>query len=385
MKKVIVFGIALFMLFVNAHAEEGEIIDEYISIYSSEFDDVVAEYDVDESVRSIVPEFDAEKMIRKTMSGDSIFDIKSIFTRLLSLLFGEIRNVLKIMLYVIAISILTAYLSALPDGRSKEVSDIAFFACYTVIAGICSVSYVEIVTCAKSAIDTIVLISKVVVPVVTACLMGSGAVVSASSFQPMLLSVIGIALFVIEKFFLPALMLYAIFNIVNNLSEKFNIDKMVQFVGKVIKWGISILLTIFIGCAGLQSLASSGADGISVKIAKYAASNLIPFVGGILSESVETVMNCSVVIKNAVGITGIIIMAGAMLLPLIKISACLIVLRLTSSVVQPIADNRVSKCVSGIADAVGLVFSITLAVTVMFIIIMTIMLSAGNSAYMLGR
>ena len=96
-------------------------------------------------------------------------------------------------------------------------------------------------------------------------------------------------------------------------------------------------------------------------------------------------MNCSVVIKNAVGITGIIIMAGAMLLPLIKISACLVVLRLTAALVQPVTDGRIVRCISGIADGVGLIFAITLAVTVMFIIILTIMLNAGSSAVMLGR
>lgn len=385
MKKITFFIVIIVLLLTVVRAEENGIIDEYVSIYSSELDDAVASGNAAENIAELIPDFSVEDIIRKSVSGKSLFDVREILNKLLELLFGEIQNVLKIMLYVMAISVMTAYLSALPEGRSKEVSDIAFYGCYIIAAGICTVSFLEIVSCGKSAINTLILVAKVIVPVVTACLVGSGAIISAAAFQPMLLTVIGAALFVIEKVFMPALMLFAALNTVNCLSDRFNIEKMVQFIGKVIKWGISVMLTIFVGCAGLQSLASSGADGISVKIAKYAASNLIPFVGGILSETVETVMNCSIVIKNAVGITGIIIMVGAMLLPIIKISASLIVLRITAALVQPVADNRIVKCISGIADAVGLVFAITVAVTIMFIIIMTIMLGAGSSAFMLGR
>ncbi len=382
MKKLVFLMIITVSILMTVNAEESRIMDEYVSIYSTELEKA---WDESSDIEKIIPDFSAEDIIRKTVSGKSIFDIKALFERLLALLFGEIRSVVKIMVYILALSVLTAYLSALPEGRSKEVSEIAFYGCYIIIAGICSASFIEIVHCGKTAINTLILVAKIIVPLVLATLVGTGAVISAAAFQPMLLSVIGIALLVIEKVFMPALMLFATLNMVNCLSDKFNIEKMVQFIGKVIKWGMSVLLTIFVGCAGLQSLASSGADGISVKIAKYAASNLIPFVGGILSETVETVLNCSVVIKNAVGITGIIIMAGTMALPLIKISACLIVLRITASLVQPVADNKIVKCVSGMADAVGLVFAIALAVTVMFIIILTVMLNAGSSAVMLGR
>ena len=385
MKKLVFIFVLIIEIFSVASAEEEKIIEEYVSIYSSELDKATYEGDAKESVAALIPDFDTEDIMKKSVSGEGLFNIKELINRILSLLFGEIQSVLKIMVYVMALSILTAYLSALPEGRSREVTDVAFYGSYIIIAGICTASFLEVVKCGKDAINTMILLSEVIVPVVIASLATSGAIVSASVFQPMLLTIIEIALVIIENIFMPAIMLFASLGIVSCLSDKFNAEKMVQFIGKTIKWGISVLLTIFVGTAGLQSLASSGADGISVKIAKYAASNLIPFVGGILSETVETVMNCSVIIKNAVGITGIILMAAAVTLPIIKISACLIVFRITAALIQPVTDNRIVKCVSGIADSVGLVFGITVSVAVMFIIILTIMLNAGTSVVMLGR
>lgn len=380
---IIIFGLCLF---ARVFAEDAQsIIEEYVSVYSDELEDAAYQGDASENITKVIPDFDARTILKESAAGGKIFDIKNIANNILDLLLWEIRSVLKIMLYIMALSILASYLSALPEGKSKEVSEVAFYACYVIIAGICTAAFLEVMECGQSAINTIVLIARIIVPVVMVSLAASGAVTSAAVFQPMLLGIIEISLVIIERVFIPVLMLFTSLSIVSCISEKINAGKMVQFLGKIVKWGLSVLLTIFVGMAGIQSLASGAADGLSVKITKYATSNLIPVVGGILSESVETIMNCSVIIKNAVGITGIIIMAAAMAMPLIKISACLIVFRLTAAVIQPIADGKIVKCISGIADSVGLMFAIVASVTAMLIIIITIMLNAGSSAIMLGR
>ncbi len=384
MKRITIILIILLCLWGQVYANEQsskDVIDEYVSIYSDDLKEAAEISDIYE----ILPEFDVEEFLLNSASGGSLLDIKNIINRIITFLFGEIRNILKIMLYIMTVSMLSSYLSALPEGRSKDVSNVAFYACYIIIAGICTAAFLEIMECAQGAIDNILIVARLVVPVVVTSLAVSGAITSAAVFQPMLLGIIEVALMVIDKIFIPVLMLFTSLNVVNCISDKLNAQKMVDFLGKIVKWGLSVLLTIFVGTAGLQSLATGSADGLSVKITKYAASNLIPVVGGILSETVETVMNCSVIIKNAVGIAGIIILISAILMPIIKISACLIVLRITAALIQPVSEERVVRCISGVADSVGLVFAILAAVTVMFIIILTIMLNAGNAAVMLGR
>ncbi len=384
MKKLLLIVIVLISLSYRVDAQEvtsQDIMEEYSSIYSDDIEAAANESGIYEAI----PEFDAEKLIKDTSSGKSLFDIKAILNRIWELLFGEIRSTIKIMLYIMTISILSSYLSALPDGRSKEVSHVAFYACYIIIAGICSAVFLEIMGCAQGAINNILIVARLVVPVVIAGLAATGAITSAAVFQPVLLGVIQVALTVIEKIFIPIIMLFTSLNIVSCISDNISAKKMLEFLGKTVKWGLSILLTVFVGTAGFQSLVSGGVDGLSIKLTKYATSNLIPVVGGILSESVETVMNCSVIIKNSVGITGIILIIGVMLMPIIKVSACLIILRITAAIIQPVSEDRIVRCVSGVADSVGLVFAILASVTVMFVIILTIMLGAGNSAVMLGR
>lgn len=383
MKKFILLLSIIISLFgsVCAAEEEENIIEEYSSIYSKELTSAADEGELYE----VFPEFDAKKIMQKSAAGQEIFDVREISQRVLELFFGEVKSVLKIMLYIIAVSLLSSYMTALCENERSEVFGVAYYACFIIVAGITSAAFIEIMSCARAAIDNILIVARLIVPVVIASLASSGAITSAEVFQPMLLGIIEVSLGIIESVFIPVFMLLMALNTVNSISDKINIDKTVGFLEKTIKWGLSILLTVFVGTAGLQSLASGAADSLSIKLTKYAASNLIPVVGGILSESVETVVNCSIIIKNAVGIVGIIVLTGTMLLPLLKIFACLTVLRLTAAIIQPVSDKKIVKCVSGAADCVGMVFATVAAVTVMLVIILTIMLNAGNTAAMLGR
>ena len=144
------------------------------------------------------------------------------------------------------------------------------------------------------------------------------------------------------------------------------------------------MLTILVSLAGLKSIASAGAGGLTIKLSKFATSNLVPMIGGILAESVETVMNCSVVIKNSVGILGIICLVLIALRPVLKLGAILILFRLTAAVAEPVSEPKLINCISRLADSVAVLFSIVIAVTVMFIIVITILINAGNSAVMFG-
>jgi len=112
---------------------------------------------------------------------------------------------------------------------------------------------------------------------------------------------------------------------------------------------------------------------------------LIPVVGGILSESVETIMNCSVLIKNSIGIFGILCLGVMAVFPLLKVGAMLILFRLTAAVCEPVSEEKIINCLSELANATAILFSILAAVTAMFIIVLTIVIHAGNTVVMLGR
>ncbi len=395
MRKRIILAGVLFLIFcmaelpANAKGEvitaEEEMLDEYARFYGDIFEENLEEAGI-EDFFEFAPELDAEEIIKQLNSGNLNLSAKQVLKYLLKMLLGEVYSGARLIAIVLALSVLSSYLGGLKSGFGGEsVAKCAFYMCYIIIAGIASTAFYDIALCAGRAIENIGFFMRVIVPVMITLLMTSGAVISASTLEPAFLSIAEIAVWVIETVFIPGVMLSTALNIVNGISDRFKTDRMVKLLNNSVKWGLTIMLTIFVSLAGLKSIAASGADGLTVKLSKFATSNLIPMVGGILAESVETVMSCSVVIKNSVGVLGIICLIVVALGPVMKIAAMLILFRITAAVAEPVSEERIVVCISRLADSVSVLFSMLTAVVIMFIMVVTIIINSGNTAVMLGR
>ncbi len=387
MKKILIF-ILLFVCMnqcVFADEETFEIIDEYAKVYGSEIQEATGKLkDVD--FEELVPGFDVDKIVSSLAKGENIFSVQGILNKGIGILAGEIRNTLKILVFILALGLLCTYLTNIQNSfGSKSVSDAAFFVCYMVIVGIASAAFFQVIGCGKTLVSNLSLFMRTMAPVALVTLTASGAIISATSFELIFMGVIEIAELLLETVFIPLILITAALSMVNNLSQNLNAEKLVQFMNKTTKWGIGIVMTVFVGVMGLQGIVAGSADGLTVKVTKFAAGNLIPLVGGALSETVETVMNCSVVIKNAVGVAGIIMVVLIVAVPVIKVAACLIMFRLSAALLQPVCDKRIVKCISELADSMSAVFGLMMVVSVMFVIMITIIINVGSSAALLGR
>ncbi len=381
MKKLLLALVATMLMmgcvFAEAEINTGEILDEYADIYGEFFEDNLPS--------ESIPDFDATEILKELNKGEFSFSPSMAFKYLVKILFDEVVNGAKLLAIVLALSVLCSYLSGLKEGFGQTaITDSAFYACYIIIAGIAAASFYDTAVCASDAVKSIAFFMRVIVPVIIMALMTGGAFVSAATLEPVLLSMVEAAVWIIEAVFIPAVMLSAALSIAGGMSDKFKTDKLLKLFGSTIKWGLSLMLTIFVSFTGLKSIASSGVDGLTLKLSKFATSNLIPMVGGILSESVETVMSCSVVIKNSVGVMGVICVVLIALHPLVKIGAVLILFRITAAIVEIVTETKIVLCISRLADSVSMIFSILAAVTIMFVLVLTIMINAGSSAVYLG-
>lgn len=392
MKKLI-FIVGFILLFPSCVVAEKSggsedafnIIDQYTKMYGEELAEGVESLE-NTDLEVLVPGFDAEEILSGLARGENILSGDRIFDKGAELLADEVRNTLKILIFIPVIAVLTTYLTNMQDNfEGKGATKAAFFVCYMIIAGLATAAFLETVQSGREVIKNISVFMRILVPVSLVTLASSGALASATTFEMVFMGVIEITQWLIDEFFIPLILMAAAISLVNNLSENLNAEKLVQFMNKITKWGIGIVMTLFVGIMGLQGVVTGSADGLTVKVTKFAAANLIPMVGGILSESVETVMNCSVVIKNSVGVLGIIFVILIATVPILKVTASLIVFRLCAAVVQPISDKKIVKCISELADSVAGVLALMIAVAVMFIIIITIIINVGNSAAMLGR
>lgn len=368
------------LLCVRVYAEDAaemtdELIDEYSGIYAGYLAEGSGEL-IDSALSPYCDGFSLDELIARAASGEIPLSVKGVLGELGMCLFGEVLGVLKSMALVAALVVLSAFLSSLGVSFGKEsVNHIAYYTCFIAVISIASGVFYDVMNTAGCAIENLALFMRCIVPVMITSLVTSGAIVSAAALEPFMLGITEISLTLIEYVFEPLVMIGTALGIVNSLSKDLKTTGVISLINKSVKYGLSVLLTVFVAFAGLKSIAASGADGLTVKLTKFASSNLIPVVGGILSEAVETVMNCSAVIKNALGVIGVILVFFIAVMPIIKITASLIVFRLTAAVCELIGGKGAFEGINVMADGISAVFSMLAAVTVMFIMIISVMIN----------
>ena len=147
-------------------------------------------------------------------------------------------------------------------------------------------------------------------------------------------------------------------------------------------WLLGIILTIFVGVVSLEGTLASSVDGITAKTAKTVVSSAIPVVGKILGDAVDTVLGCGIVLKNAVGIVGVIIVIGICVIPIIKLSILFLSYKLLAIVSEPIADKNIVGLLEQIGDIFKIFLGIICALSFMLIIGTSLVLKMSNSSVM---
>lgn len=318
-----------------------------------------------------MPDVKLNDMLSGAMTGkiDNVKIIHSVF-----IVFGkEIVNSLAIITSIIVIIVVHGILKNFADGtKSTGVTQVAYYVQYILIVSIVMGSFASIIAMVKNSIQNMVTFINMLIPILVTLMISTGSITSASMLQPIIIFLTTLIGNIIVDVIIPISLVATALGIISQISNKIQIDKLAKFLKSGAVWVLGIILTVFVGVSSLEGTLTSQVDGISAKTTKAAVSSFVPVVGKILGDAVETVMGCSIVLKNSVGIVGVIIIIGICITPIIKLLSMMTMYYLCSALCQPIADEKIIKLLSHIGDTYKLFLAILCSVSVMLIIAITL-------------
>lgn len=206
-----------------------------------------------------------------------------------------------------------------------------------------------------------------------------GKLTTVAILQPVLLTMITVITTLVSNVIIPVIFMCTVINIVTNISEHLNLQKIADMLKKGALWIVEISMIIFTCVLSLEGTLTSSVDAMTSKTTKTVVSNVIPVVGKLLGDTVDSVIGGITVTKNAVGFIGIIAILAIVISPLIKTLIMMIVFNLASAIVEPVADKRISKCMSSVGDSIKIVFGVLAIVCFLFVIGVGVMLKITNT------
>ncbi|SHJ49117.1 stage III sporulation protein AE [Paramaledivibacter caminithermalis] len=393
MKKKIIIVLMLFIALTNiVYCKEGDkktlgltenlIMEQLDSIDLSEIEELINSMNDDNSMN--MTKINIKTYIMKAIKGELNLSFKGILIGFIKKLFKEIIVNSKLLSQLIIISVLCSLLNNLTNSfGNNSTNEIAFYACYLVIAGLLVKAFTVAMNVGQQAIDNMVSFMQSLMPILLSLLMAAGSITSSAIFKPIMVGTIGITSTIMRDIILPLIFLSAILAIVNNLPTKIHVSKLASLIKQGSITLIGLMLTIFFGVVTIEGVLTSSTDGVTLRTAKFAVDSFIPIVGGFMSDAVDTVLGCSLLIKNAVGVVGLIIILTIVTFPILKILSLIIIYKITAVLIEPISDTKIVNCINDMSNALVVVFATVISVAIMFFIAITAVVGAGNITAMI--
>lgn len=323
-------------------------------------------------------DIDIEEILNNAIQGK--VDNSSIVKRILSLLGSEVTNSLKAIGSILVIIVIHSILKSISESLENDgVSKLIYYVQYILIITIIMANFSDIVKMVQDTTTDLVAFMNMLVPILITLMMYTGSMVTSGVIEPIILFMINFIGNMIQNIIIPLVLIFASLVVISKLSDKVQIDKLSKFLKSGIVWVLGLVLTIFVGVVSLEGTMSSSVDGITAKATKSLVSSAIPVVGKILSDSVDTVLGCGIILKNAVGLVGVIIVIGICIMPIIKLATMTLAYKLLTSITEPIADNKITSLLEQIGDIFKIFLAILSTISFMIIIGTALVLKISNS------
>lgn len=311
---------------------------------------------------------------------------KTMFNLVLGILGQEVVGALYGLISILVVIIIHSVLNSISESLESDstVSKVTFYVQYILIVTIILTNFNSVINITKNSILDLVAFMNSLIPILITMVLTTGSITFASTVQPVLLFVITFIGNIILDVIIPLILIATVLSILSKVSDKIQINKISKFMKSGALWLLGITLTVFVTVLSLEGTLSQNVDGITAKTTKAAVSSLVPVVGKILSDSVDAVIGCSGILKNAVGIVGIIVIISICIKPIIKLMVLMIMYYLVGAIVSPIADKKIVELLEQIGDTFKVLLGVIVASSVMFVIGITIVIQVSNSMLMYG-
>ena len=378
MKKIILIFILILIIPTNALAETKE---EIMSSTQEKFNISGFINQAQEYTGDFFEDMDLSDIFNQAVQGK--VNNQTIYKKIIKILGNEVSSNIKILISILVIIVIHGILKSITDSLdNSNVSQIIYFVQYILIVTLIMSNFTEIIKLIKETANNLVGFINLLMPLLLTLMVYTGNITTSSVLEPIVLFISNFIGNIIVDALIPIVLIIVVFSIISKISDRVQVEKISKFLKSGVVWFLGIVLTIFVGVVSLEGTLSSSVDGVTAKTAKAVVSSVIPVVGKVLGDVVDSVLGCGVILKNAVGVVGVIVIIGICILPVLKIATLSIMYSLASAVVQPVADDKIVKLLDEMSGVFKLLLAILCSLSVILIIGVTLVIKISNSGMM---
>jgi len=316
-------------------------------------------------------------------TGNWKLDFRQVTEGLSRFLFKEVAANSSLLSKLLILSVLAALLINLQSSFASGVGKISYMVCFLALCALALGSFKVALSIGHQTIDNMSDFMVSMLPPMMMLVAGLGNVNASAMLFPILMTAASAFANAIKLIVFPLIIMSALLSLANHISETVKVERMAKFCSQVAQISLGFFLTIFVGIVTLRALYASVLDKVALRTTRFITDNAIPIVGKMVGDTVEVAAGYVVMLKDALGIFGVLIILGIVIFPLLKIAALALIYKLVGAIVEPMGDAKTAAILEVMSTHLMMLLAATASVGFMFFIMITIIAGLSNNLTML--
>lgn len=317
--------------------------------------------------------------VQAIINGEQAVDYSTLIEVIFEVLIQMIIQYLPMFALIVGIGVIASLLGQIKSKfNEKSTGDIVHFVCFCIIVVVMATSIKRLISNTTNTLNNMQSTINVLFPIILTLMAGLGSIASVGVFQPVLAIVTNIVSTIIFKAVIPIFIFSFVLNIIGHLSSTIKLDKFNSFLSSLFKWLIGITFTIFFAVISIQGISAGSFDSVSLRTAKFTVSSYVPVMGGYLSQGMDLILASGVLIKNSLGLVGILIIITSILSPILEIVVFSLMLKAVSAILQPLNNNRITNFLHNTSKNITMLSTCIIAVGFMYFLVVGMSMASVN-------
>lgn len=329
---------------------------------------------INEGMDRLFPGFklDGTELLKMVMEGRSGEAFRQLLAQIGDSLTGELGGIRQILIYILVLGVVSALFAEFSDLFAEEqIAQAGFYFLYLFLMVILTKVFLFVSEVASGAVENIVLFIQLFIPTYTIAVgAAQGTAAAANYYQLMLLLAYLVESF-LNKVLIPLIYSYVMLALLNGLWSEEKLSLLLDFIAKGVGFALKVSLGTVTGLSFVQAVIVPVASGLRISAMRKAIS-AIPGIGGVAEGMTELMLGSAVLIKNSMGVLLLVLIAGACILPLLKILVVTGVVKLGAAVTGIVSDKRISACTDRVGEGCFLLLRCVFTAVALFVIVIAV-------------
>lgn len=318
------------------------------------------------------------ELVAGMVKGDIEISIDTILNYISEKIFSELALNQTMMFQIIGIALIGAVFTNFSSAFAKKyVAETGFYLTYMIVFALLAASFLSALTIAQEVIGQLISLMKAIIPAFCMALTFSLGVTTSGAFYEVMMIAVIVTDWLIANFIISFIKIYVVLSLVNHMTKEDYLSKMAELLRVIISWTLKTIMAVTLGINLIQGLVLPAFD--SVKNGLFAkVGSVIPGLGNAFGMAAKAAIGSGVLLKNAVGTAGVIVLCIVCAVPLLKLLLIVLMYKLMAAVIQPVSDERLTACVHDAGEGIFLLFKSAGTVILLFILSLAMITSSSN-------